>query len=124
MSGDNRLGRLEGHFVKGRNILHLPDVLVIEFSDAPHVFPPRLEVVALEEDANGFTPDLRDQLTFDHLLGYQTDCPAGETLRRLAANHGNDALFLRFIRQFGGAGSLLLVKRTINAAQPVPVREA
>src|SRR6266699_5397770 len=50
VQANDRLGGIVRLFIDGQHILHLPDVLFIQFRDAPHFFPPRLQVVALQQN--------------------------------------------------------------------------
>jgi len=60
-------------------------------------FPPRLQLVALQQDPNCLPAHLGNQLPFDSLFGDQADGPTGTTFRRFAADHGNDTLLLRTV---------------------------
>ena len=64
-------------------------------SPTHHIFfPPRLQVVAFQQDPDGFSPYPWYQLAFDHLFGQQAHRPARPSRRRLATSHRNDALSL------------------------------
>src|SRR5208337_1714073 len=71
------------------------------FSSATHhiFFPPRLEVVAEQQDPNRLPANPWHQLPLDGLLGDQAYRPAGVAFRRLATNHGDDPLLLRLVQQ-------------------------
>jgi hypothetical protein len=69
-------------------------------------FPPRLQLVALEQNPDCLSAYLRHQLALDGLFGDQADRPTGPTFRRRTANHGNDALLLGAIENLLGSRSL------------------
>src|SRR3989475_11704148 len=60
VQANDRLGGIVRLFIDGQHILHLPDVLFIQFRDAPHFFPPRLQVVALQQNPDGLPPRFGD----------------------------------------------------------------
>ncbi len=39
IQANDRLGGIVGLFIDGQDVLHLPDVLFVQFGDAPHFFP-------------------------------------------------------------------------------------
>src|ERR1700674_3938810 len=78
-------------------------------------FPPRLQFVALQQDADCLSPYIRDQFAFDGFFGDQTDRPASPPFRRLTANHGDNALFLRVIENLLRPRSLLVIEGAIQA---------
>src|SRR6267154_1887620 len=39
VQANDRLGAIVGLFIDGQHVLHLPDVLLVQFRDAPHFFP-------------------------------------------------------------------------------------
>lgn len=82
-------------------------------------FPPRLKVVIEQQQSDSLAPYSADQLTFDGFFGNQTDRPAGETRRRLAANHGNDALPLRCLQCRLSTGSRAIVECCIQATRAI-----
>src|SRR5215472_2742277 len=86
-------------------------------------FPPRLEVVAEKENADGFPAHTRHQSPSDGFFGYQSHRPPGETLGWIAANHGDDALFLAVLQQSFGSRTLLLVKRPLQTAFAVAMAD-
>jgi hypothetical protein len=69
-------------------------------------FPPRLQLVALQQNPDCFSAHLGYQLALDGLFGDQADCPTCSTFRRLTADHGNDALLLGAIENLLGSRSL------------------
>ena len=72
-------------------------------------FPPRLQLVALQQDPDCLSAHLGNQLPFDRLLGDQADGPTGTTFRRFAADHGDDTLLLGAVKDLLCPGSLLRV---------------
>jgi hypothetical protein len=58
-------------------------------------FPPRLEVVVLEENPCCFAPQPGHDPTFQRLPYNESRTPADTPGRRLTASHGNDALLHR-----------------------------
>lgn len=99
-----------GPFVKLQQVFHPGDILFIEFGYAPQFFPPRFQIVALEEYANRFPVDARHQFLLDRLLRYTANRPAGLAFRRRNANRRNDELFFKVIEQFGGARPLTIIE--------------
>src|SRR5260370_40171923 len=81
-------------------------------------FPPRLQLVALQQDPDCLSSHSADQLAFDRLLDDQADSPASPPFRRLTADHGDDALFLGVVESRLPSRSLFLVE---GAVQAVPV---
>src|ERR1035437_1622683 len=69
-------------------------------------FPPRLQLVALEQNPDCLAAHIGYQLAFDGLFGDQADRPTGPAFRRLTADHGNDALLLGAIENLLGSRSL------------------
>jgi hypothetical protein len=57
-------------------------------------FPPRLQLVALQQNPDCFSAHLGNQLSFDGLFGDQADGPTGAAFRRFAADHSDDTLLL------------------------------
>ena len=90
------------------------------FNSATHhiFFPPRLQLVALQQDPDCLSSHSADQLAFDRLLDDQADSPASPPFRRLTADHGDDALFLGVVESRLRSRSLFLVE---DAVQAVPV---
>src|SRR5208283_1428077 len=81
-------------------------------SATTHIFfPPRLEIVAQQENANGFPSDTGNQFAFDGFFRYQADGPTGAAFRRIAAYHCNQTLFLAVVEHFRRSRSLFLVQR-------------
>src|ERR1039457_2739715 len=84
-------------------------------------FPPRLQLVALQQNPDCFSPHLGHQLTFDGLFYYQAHRPPRPPFRRLTANHGNDPLFLGIVEDLLGSWPLLVVEGDLQAATVVPM---
>src|SRR3979409_206985 len=86
-------------------------------SPTHHIFfPPRLEVVVEEQHPDGFPSYARNQSSFHGFLGYQSHGPASAALRRITANHGNNALPLAVLQHRGRSWALLLVEGTIQTS--------
>ena len=68
-----------------------------------------------QQDPNGFTPNVRHQLAFHGLLGYQPHGPSRAPFGRIATNHRNDPLFLAGVERHGRAWMLLIVNRPVQA---------
>src|SRR5215471_12065603 len=60
----------------------------------PIFFPPRLELVAEENNPDRFPPYLGHQLAFPGFFGDQPDGPAGPAFGRIPADHGDTPLAL------------------------------
>src|SRR2546422_3939779 len=82
-------------------------------------FPPRLQLVALQQAPDCFSAHLGHQFALDGLFDNQAHRPTSPPFRRWTANHGNDALLLGIIENLLGAWSLLVVKGGIQAATVV-----
>src|SRR5580698_4594353 len=81
-------------------------------NSAPHYifFPPRLQLVALEQNPDCLAAHLRHQFALDgffHNQAYRPTCPP---FRCLTANHGNDALLLGIVEHLVGPWPLLVVE--------------
>src|SRR5215831_12159538 len=86
-------------------------------------FPPRFEVVAEQENADGFSSHAGHQFALHRFLGYQTYGPTGAAFRRVATHHGDNPLPLAGIQHRCGAGPLLFVERRLPAALLVTMAE-
>jgi hypothetical protein len=86
-------------------------------------FPPRLEIVVKQQNPDGFSTHSWYQFTFHGLFGYQSHGPTRLALWRIAAYHGDDALFLVAVQHLDRAGSLLLVQSTIQSALFITMAE-
>src|SRR5579862_5893131 len=75
-----------------QNVFHFGDVVLIELGHA--TFPPRLEVVAQEQNPDGFLAHARHQSSFDSFLGPPAALSSAPNTRADAANHSNNALLL------------------------------
>src|SRR5438105_1251404 len=64
------------------------------FSSAMHhiFFPPRLEIVVEQQDANSFSSDRGNQFPLHRFFGHQPHRPAGTPLGGISADHGDNAL--------------------------------
>src|SRR5215813_5293451 len=86
-------------------------------SATTHIFfPPRFEIVAQQENANGFPSYTGNQFAFDGFFRYQANGPTGASFRWIAAHHCNQALLLAVIEHLRRSRSLFLVQRTLQAA--------
>src|SRR6266581_3688027 len=90
-------------------------------SSATHhiFFPPRFQLVALQQNPDCLSAHLGHQLALDGFFDNQAHRPTSSPFRRLTANHGNDALLLGIIEDLLGSWSLLVVKGGIQAATVV-----
>src|ERR1039458_10002695 len=71
------------------------------FSAAMHhiFFPPRLQFVALEQDADRLPAHLRRQFPLDRLGSDQPHTPPRNALGRRTAHHGDDSLALAYVQR-------------------------
>src|SRR5262249_4716126 len=76
----------------------------------------RFEVVAEQENSNGFPSYPWNQFALDRLFRHQTHRPTGTALRGTAADHCNQTLLLAVVEHFGGPGSLSFVQRPLQPA--------
>src|SRR6516225_7866170 len=82
-----------------------------------HIFsPPRLQFVALEQNADRLTSHPRHQFPLHRFLGSQADRPTSLSLWRLGADHGDDTLFVSRLQHRYRARSLLLIERPFQTA--------
>lgn len=77
-------------------------------------FPPRLEVVAEQQNTDGFSAHAWNQFAFHGFFSHQPDGPAGVPFGRVAANHGDNSLFLAVLQQRRRAGPLLFIESTLE----------
>ena len=84
-------------------------------------FPPRLQLVALQQNSDCLSAHLGNQFPLDGLFGDQPDGPTGTALRRLAADHGDDALFLGAVENLLGSRPLLGVDGGIQTIVHIPM---
>ena len=69
-----------------------------------------------QQDANGLSADARNQSPFDGFFGHQSHGPTGPAFWRIAAYHGDDALFLVGVQHLGRAGPLFSYSAPSNPA--------
>jgi len=79
--------------------------------------------VAFQQYPYRLAADPRNQFTFDRLSGHQAHRPAGTSLWRLTAYHGNDTLLLGCIQNLAGSGALLVVQSPLQSALSVAMRQ-
>jgi hypothetical protein len=84
----------------------------------PHFPPPRLQLVAFEQDPDCLPTDAGNQFALDSLLDHQAHRPTRPAFRRFATDHGDDALLLSGVENLLGSRSLLVVD---GAIQGTPV---
>src|SRR3954453_1684726 len=85
-------------------------------SATTHIFsPPRLEVVAEQENADGFPSHARNQFAFYRFLGHQAHRPASAAFRRATTDHGNQPLFLVVVQHLCRARPWPLVECPFQA---------
>lgn len=77
--------------------------------------------MAFEQHPDCFSARLGNQLPLDRLLGDQAHGPTRPPLRRLAADHGHDALFLGVVQQWLGTGPLPVVESAVQTPAVVTV---
>ena len=95
------------------------------FSSATHhiFFPPRLQVVAFEQDPDCLPTDAGNQFALDGLLDHQAHRPTCAAFRRITAHHRDDALLLGIVENLLGPGPLLVIQGAIQAATAVTVSD-
>src|SRR5207244_11627157 len=87
-----------------------------------HIFsPPRLQVVALQQNPDCLPPRFGDQFAFDRFLDDQTHGPARPTFRRLTADHGNDTLLLGIVEKLLRPRTMFVVDRSLEAVDCMTV---
>src|SRR5258708_443933 len=92
-------------------------------SSATHhiFFPPRLQVVALQQNPDCLPPRFGDQFAFVPFLDHPPPGPAGPTFRRVTADHGNDTLLLGIGENWLRPRTLFVVERGFQAVAVVAV---
>jgi hypothetical protein len=80
--------------------------------------------VVQQQDANGLSSDAWHQSPFDRFFGHQSHGPTRLAFWRIAAYHGDDALFLVGVQHFGRAGALFLIQSTIQSGLLIAMAEA
>jgi hypothetical protein len=94
-------------------------------SATTHIFfPPRFEIVAEQENSDGFPSYTGNQFALDSFFRYQTDGPTSATFRRTATYHCNQTLLLAVIEHFGRSRPLFLVQCALQAALQIPTADA
>ena len=88
-TGSERIGRL---FIDGQHVFHLADILVIQFGEHHIFFPPRLQIVALQQDANCFAADAWHQFALHGFVGDETHGPSRAAFGWIAADHRDNPL--------------------------------
>ncbi len=79
--------------------------------------------MAFEQNPNGFASDPGNDLSLDRLLSDQTDGPPRTPLRRSAADHSDDPLFLGSVEQLRVSLAGSLIKRPLQAMVSVALRD-
>src|SRR5258708_23559813 len=93
-------------------------------STAHHFFfPPRLQLVALQQNSDGLSSRTGDQFAFDRLLGDQPHRPTRSPLWRLTTDHGDNALLLGIIKNLFGARTRFVVQGGLQAVAVVAVSD-
>src|SRR5689334_5733788 len=87
-------------------------------------FPPRLQVVVEQQNADRLPSYRWHQLSFDRFFAHKPNRPPRVPLRRLAANHRDNALFLAGVQDLRRAWAWLLVERLGQSAALVAMRES
>ena len=77
-----------------------------------------------QQDANGLSSDARHQSSFDGFFSHQSHGPTRLAFWRIAAYHGDDALFLVGVQHFDRAGARFLIQSTIQSGMLVAMAEA
>lgn len=77
-------------------------------------FPPRLEVVVLQQDANGLAAYPGNQLALNRFFGHHPYGPARIAWWGIGANHRDDSLAPTRLQQSCRTGPLLVVERWIQ----------
>jgi hypothetical protein len=78
--------------------------------------------VVEQQDADGLSSHSGYQSPLHRFFDYQPNGPAGATLRRVTADHGDNPLFLAIVQHFSRSGPRLLVEGAFEAAFLVTVR--
>src|ERR1700721_870286 len=84
-------------------------------------FPPRLQLVALEQNPDCLAAHPGHQFALDSFFHNQAPRPTGPPCRCLTANHGNDALLLGIVENLVGPRPLLVVEGGAQTVTVVPM---
>ena len=121
----HRFLRIVGLLVRRQNILHLGNIFFIQFRHAPHFFPPRqrswwrsrTRMVSLPRSWNQAPLSTASSAT-------SRTVQRGATFRWVAADHGDDALFLtRCPVTWPLPVALLLIERAFQSPCSTAVRD-
>jgi hypothetical protein len=86
-------------------------------------FPPRLEVVAFQQDPDGLSADMRNKFASNHLFGQQPHRPACPAFWRRRANNRDDALLLFEVQGRSLARSRGIEQRSLQAPLLIPLAD-
>ena len=74
-----------------------------------------------EQTPDGFSSRSRNQSSLHGFFSHQSHRPPGAAFRRVAADHGDNALFLAVLQQSGRSRPHLLIQRAFKASLLVAV---
>ena len=97
-------------FVDGQYVFHAGDELLIQFRNAPHFFPPWLEVMAFQHDADRLQVHRRRQSPLDRFGGDEPHRPPRLALGCRTTYHGDDPPTLSRVQSSPFAWSRLFVQ--------------
>jgi len=92
IEADRRPLRVRLLGIEVEHILHASDGLGVDLGDAPHILPPRLEMVLGQASADGLTRQTVMVGQLDHRASQQLQRPAGATFGR-ARTGGGEGFF-------------------------------
>src|ERR1043165_10316861 len=87
-------------------------------------FPPRLQVVGGEDDAEGLSADLRSDAAVHRLLGEECGGPPGSPWRGRPAHHRDDGSLLRAVQPPWRLRPSILRERCIQPSLEVALADA
>src|SRR5664280_913595 len=91
-------------------------------SPTHHIFfPPRLQVVALQQHPNGLSPHSRNQFAFDNLFGQQPHRPTRPPFRRRRTDHGDNLLALALVQSRSFARPCGVEQRSLQPFLFIPL---
>ena len=86
-------------------------------------FPPRLQVVAFQQDPNGLSANSRNQFAFDNLFGQQPHCPTRPSFRRRRTDYGDNLLALALVQGRSFARTRGVEQRSLQPFLLIPLTD-
>jgi hypothetical protein len=121
---NHRLGGTIGLLIHCQNVFHLAELLSVEIGDAPYFPPPRLQVVATQQNPDGLASHARNRFSLHGFLGDQPHRTARLSFGGLTAHHCDHALLFGGIQRLRRTTSLPLVQRPFESCFLISMGDA